>query len=273
MKYGQGVGVNAIELGPLVLAADRFAAVLGIFTFMLVAGFVANRVEGKFNLWTWVALIGGIIAARVVHVALHWQNFAAEPLRAFAIWDASFFWPAGIAAAFVSIFIVLKTLEARLWAVLPIGLGVVVWNVSGLLMAGAPIVALPESTYQTLAQTPYTLDANNGRPKVINLWATWCPPCRREMPMMADIAANTDGVDFIFANQGEGYEQVEQYLAREGIELETVLLDSTHELSRHYRMRGLPVTLFIDADGTLNRAHMGEISRETLETRIGQLQD
>jgi thiol-disulfide isomerase/thioredoxin len=108
-------------------------------------------------------------------------------------------------------------------------------------------------------------------PRVVNLWATWCPPCRREMPMMAELAADTEGVAFVFANQGEGKQAVRRYLASAGLSLETILIDPFSALSRFYGAPGLPATLFIDAEGILRHAHLGEISREVLQSNIDRL--
>lgn len=263
--------MNAVSLGPLVLAADRFAVVLGLFAFMIATGVLARRVDGRFQRWSLWALIGGIVAARAGHVLVNWRNFAAEPLRMLALWDGSFYWPTGLAAVLASILLVLPTARLRLWALLPLALALVVWNTSWQLTGGTAAIALPGSSFETLAGGTHALSPAAGVPKVINLWASWCPPCRREMPMMAEIAAGSAGIDFIFANQGESREVVARYLADADITLATVLLDRFGELARHYGAPGLPATLFIDADGILKNAHLGEISRETFEARLAEL--
>jgi thiol-disulfide isomerase/thioredoxin len=262
--------MNAITLGPLVLAADRFAVVLGMFVFIFVTGLLARRIDESFHAWTWWVLIGGAVAARLGHVLLHWRNFVEEPLRILAFWDESFYWPAGVAVALLSIVLALRTARLRLWALLPLVLTLVVWNTASQLSSGTSAIALPASTFESLAGERQTLAAG-GTPKVINLWASWCPPCRREMPMMAKVADSSERIQFIFANQGESREIIERYLFEEGIALGTVLLDRFGELGRHYGAPGLPATLFIDEHGVLKHAHLGEISRETLRSRIGEL--
>ncbi len=263
--------MNAISIGPLVLAADRFAVILGIFTFILIAGIIARRVDERINVWSWWVLLGGIVAARVGHVALHWQSFAAEPLRVFALWEGGFFWPTALAAIALSIFLVLGGARLRLWALLPLALGLVVWNTTWQLTGKTEAIALPASAFRTLSEETYSLSTTSGKPMVINLWATWCPPCRREMPMMAEVAASTEEAEFVFANQGESLAPIKRYLTENGISLDLVLLDSLGELGRHYGAPGLPATLFVGADGVLKHAHLGEISRETLQTRISEL--
>ena len=262
--------MNAVTLGPLVLAADHYAAILGIFAFILVTGILTRRIDGRFHAWSSWVLIGGGAAARAAHVLIHWRNFAEEPLRILAFWDGGFYWPAGLAVALLSILLALRTSRLRLWALLPLALALVVWNTAWQLSSGTSAIALPASTFETLAGEEQVL-ASGETPKVINLWASWCPPCRREMPMMAKTAASSEDIQFIFANQGESREIIQRYFTEEGIALDTVLLDRFGDLGRHYGAPGLPATLFIDEHGVLKHAHLGEISRETLQSRIGEL--
>lgn len=260
--------MNAVSLGPLVMAADRFAVVLGIFAFILVTGILTRRIDGRFHAWSWWVLLGGVGAARLGHVLLHWRSFAAEPPRIFALWQGGFYWPTGLAAILLSVFLVLRTARLRLWALLPLALALVVWNTAWQLTGGTQAIALPVAAFETLAGNEHVLAAESRNPKVVNLWASWCPPCRREMPMMAEVAATTRETEFIFANQGESRQLVERYLAEAGLSLDTVLLDRFGDLARHYGAPGLPATLFIGPDGTLRHAHLGEISREVLQSNI-----
>lgn len=265
--------MNAVSLGPLVLAADRFAVVLGMLVFVLVAGMLARRVDARFAGWSWWVLLGGIAAARLGHVLVNWSSFMQEPWRVVALWQGGFHWPSAAVAVAASVVLVLRSGRLRLWALLPLALAVVVWNTTLQLTTSSQNVALPAMTFAMLDGGTYPLDAPSGTPRVVNLWATWCPPCRREMPMMADVAATTDGLDFVFANQGEDAQRIDAYLADVGLSLELVLLDQFRDLARHYGAPGLPTTLFIAADGTLQHAHLGEISREVLQARIAALLD
>lgn len=88
---------------------------------------------------------------------------------------------------------------------------------------------------------------------------------------MAEVAARRSEVAFLFINQGEGPETIRSYLASGKIKLDHVLLDRFMQVPRHYTAVGLPITLFLRADGTLAAMHMGEISREILDDNIEKL--
>jgi len=115
------------------------------------------------------------------------------------------------------------------------------------------------------------LAAADGRPTVINLWATWCPPCRREMPALAQAQDVHPDVRFLFVNQGEGQAQVAGWLEEAGLEIDNVLLDPAMAVPRHYGTVGLPVTLFLGPDGRLAEVHVGEIAPEQIGAGIARL--
>jgi thiol-disulfide isomerase/thioredoxin len=130
---------------------------------------------------------------------------------------------------------------------------------------------MPDVALENIKGGRTPLTAFTGKPVVVNLWASWCPPCRREMPMMAEIAGNRKDVTFLFVNQGEKRTTVEGYLTNEKLTLPNVMLDSRMDVPRHYTTPGLPVTLFIGAEGKLRSVHVGEISREALAAAIVRL--
>lgn len=106
---------------------------------------------------------------------------------------------------------------------------------------------------------------------VINLWATWCPPCRREMPVLAEAQRLRSDVSFVFANQGEGVNTIQQYLAAANLLLSNVVLDPSKALGREAGSRGLPTTLFYDAQGHLVDAYVGALSTATLSSKLKKI--
>ncbi len=264
--------MNAVALGPLVFAPDRFAAILAIAAFLIASEILARKVDRGFSDWAWKAVLVFIAGARLGHVVLHAQSFASEPLRALAFWQGGFSIEAGILVALAYTgWRFRRHIRQAAWTLLPAACAVFITIFVLGLTAGAPKTPLPQASFLTLNGEAMQPSALAGRPLVINLWATWCPPCRREMPMMAEVAAQTDHATFVFVNQGEGREAIETYLTAENIALDTVLLDSLGQFGMTYAVPGLPATLFIGADGLLSSVHMGEISKEALVDGIARL--
>jgi thiol-disulfide isomerase/thioredoxin len=125
---------------------------------------------------------------------------------------------------------------------------------------------------QHIDGAPAALSAFHGKPTVINLWASWCPPCRREMPAFAKAQASNPDVNFVFLNQGEAPPDVAQFLAQHAPTLRNVLLDPAGEASRKLSNRGLPATLFLDAQGRLVDLRVGELSTASLAQRLEAIQ-
>lgn len=263
--------MNAVAIGPFVFAAEQFAALAATFVFALAASILARRVDPVLGRWSTSALLAGLVSARIGHVALHWQGFLAEPWRVFAVWQGGFEPLAGlIGVAIVSAFFI-RTPRAGIAAAGALGLGLVTWIgivqlTRATLGQPAPTILLPQMEGPALS-----VSSLSGKPVVLNLWASWCPPCRREMPLLAEVAANREDVAFLFANQGEAPDRIRSYLAAENLKLDRVLLDRAMQMSRHYGTMGLPITLFLRPDGTLARMHMGEISREALGAAIAKV--
>lgn len=260
--------MNAVSIGPFVFAPDRFAAILAIATLLVAAALLARRLDARLNAWASSAVLAAIVAARIGHVVLHGASFAEEPWRMLAIWQGGFSLSAGLLGVAL-----VTALYARSFRFAAGAAGAVL--VAGLV--GLVTLELTKATYGQPAPATRmaTLDGSlrsirdfEGKPLVVNLWATWCPPCRREMPMLAREAAERTDVGFVFVNQGEGAGKIGSYLSADRLTLDHVLLDAGMALSRHYATPGLPVTLFLRRDGTLASLHTGEISREALATGI-----
>jgi thiol-disulfide isomerase/thioredoxin len=158
--------------------------------------------------------------------------------------------------------------NAVLWVVFASGASLAAWNIVYQLTSADLQTPLPTATFEHLDGRRTVLGQTDGKPIVINLWASWCPPCRREMPLLAKVAARRHDVAFLFVNQGEDGAKISTYLASSGLSLSDVLLDPLGEMARHYRTPGLPSTLFVGSDGKLRSVQIGEISPEALDENI-----
>ncbi|MDR6759180.1 thiol-disulfide isomerase/thioredoxin [Mycoplana sp. BE70] len=265
--------MNAVAIGPLAFSADRLSVITGLIVFMAVGSLLAARVDNRLGTWTTSAALSGIVGARVMHVLTHAESFLQDPWQVLAIWQGGFSSAGGfIGVLLVTVMLWRKAPPAAPWTIMPLAAGLFAWVAATTLTDGSAAPRAPETSHAVLAQgETISIADRKGRPAVLNLWASWCPPCRREMPMMAEMAGSNPQVDFLFANQGEGREAIATYLRQAGVDLETILLDPFADLSRHYGALGLPATLFINPDGTLSASHLGEISREALAERLAAL--
>lgn len=266
--------MNAVSIGPLVFSVERLAAVLGLIAFMTaIELFGRRRPDGRaLTNWATLGLLVGLVAARAGFVIGHWDSYAEAPLDVFAFWQGGFSWVAGL-IGFAAALVAVSRRNAPLLKPMAYSAaaGLVVWIGIGLFGREAPIGRLPETALIDLAGRPVAPAARGGKPLVLNLWATWCPPCRREMPMMMEVAGGIDAVDMLFVNQGESAETIQRYLAETGLEGGRILRDPDGALMRAFEARGLPATYFIDAEGRAQAAHFGEISRAQLHQNIRDL--
>lgn len=264
--------MNAVSIGPFAFDVERLAAILGIGVFLALASLLSSRADSRLGPWSTMTLVLGLIGARAGHVLPHLESFLAEPWRILAFWQGGFSASGALAGILIST-VVLHRKSPRLlpWAGINLAVGAVAWLSTLAVLGSSGEIAAPDTRLVTLDGRSIALSERAGRPLVINLWASWCPPCRREMPMMAEMARSHPQIDFVFANQGEATDRVADYLADAGIVIETAIVDQTSLLSRHYAAPGLPATLFIHPDGTLAASHLGEISRESLSEQISRI--
>lgn len=165
-----------------------------------------------------------------------------------------------------------RGLSPRKRTVLALAIWVLAWQglLSGLRLLDYP--ALSEMNVTMLSGESTTLAAlADGKPMVVNLWASWCPPCRREMPVLAAAQQRESSVRFVFSNQGENGAAVRRYLSASQLDLANVTLDRHAELGRVAGSGVLPVTLFYDASGQLAATHLGELSVASLARNLNRL--
>ncbi len=267
-KGRKGLPMQAITIGPLVFAGDQLAIMAGIGLFLAATGVLGRRLAPRLDRWGNGALIMGLIAARLGHVGLHAPSVAAAPGMIVAISAAGFSLWWGIAGAVIAGGIYIRKWRSGLWAAFALGSSLSAWASLHAATARMPAIPLPTAVFQRLEGPPMALAETAGKPVIINLWASWCPPCRREMPAVALAAAHHPDIPFLFVNQGESRTAINAFLAGRALGPAQILLDPLGDLARHYGIPGLPVTLFIGPDGRLRSAHMGEISTEEIDDTL-----
>jgi thiol-disulfide isomerase/thioredoxin len=114
----------------------------------------------------------------------------------------------------------------------------------------APVPA-PDTAYEGPDGAETTLAASNGRVRVVNFWATWCAPCREEMPALDALERGLGGADFevlLIATGRNSPEAIATFLEEENIGLETGV-DARGRLAASMNVPGLPVTVILDRQG------------------------
>ncbi|GAB4419804.1 MAG: TlpA disulfide reductase family protein [Anaerolineales bacterium] len=130
----------------------------------------------------------------------------------------------------------------------------------------------PDFTLQTYEGETVTLSELRGQAVLVNLWATWCPPCRAEMPAMQKLYAEYKDQGFVVlavnATNQDDPSKIPDFITEYGLTF-PILLDTTGEVSRLYQLRSLPSSYFIGRDGIIKEVVIGGPMAETLlRTRI-----
>lgn len=136
------------------------------------------------------------------------------------------------------------------------------------------LVGQPAPDFQLtgLDGQPHHLQDYLGKPILLNFWATWCGPCRREMPLLQKTAAEfqPNALLLIGVDQGENAATVSAYVKELGITF-PILLDEQLEATEKYRVIGLPTSFFIDTHGIIRSKNVGVLSDETLQDHLDRL--
>ncbi|MGH6661973.1 MAG: TlpA family protein disulfide reductase [Rhodospirillales bacterium] len=124
-------------------------------------------------------------------------------------------------------------------------------GVEGFAIHDAPM-PVPELAFQRGDGSPVTLKEFRGRVVLLNIWATWCVPCRREMPTLDRLQAKLGGAGFevvALSIDRAGVEVVKKFYEEIGIKNLALYIDTTGKATRALKVVGLPTTLLIDAAG------------------------
>ena len=216
-------------------------------------------------------LLVGLVTGRALFVLEWLPLYLADPWSLIRIGDGGYsLWAAVAAGLGYGAWRARRRPELRgplLWGS---AAGLATWA----MLAGALVVMqrsavkLPQTELTRIEGGSVRLSELSGQPVVVNLWATWCPPCRREMPVLAAGQADNPAVTFVFVNQGESADEVTAYLQQERLQMRNVMLDVFSGVSQATGARALPTTLFFDRDGRLVDTHMGELTGAGLAQKL-----
>jgi cytochrome oxidase Cu insertion factor (SCO1/SenC/PrrC family) len=127
---------------------------------------------------------------------------------------------------------------------------------------------------------PFTLNGTDGRqvtvaslagkPLVINFWASYCPPCRAEMPLLQRLVGQRSDMQLVLIDEGDSNQAARSFLGSVGLN-QAALLDSDLSVGRAYGAIALPTTVFVRADGTIAARHIGQLDEGVLAAQLATL--
>ncbi len=119
-------------------------------------------------------------------------------------------------------------------------------------------IPAPDFQYQDADGQSFSLSDLRGNPVLINFWATWCSPCRIEMPYLQQIYDRFSGKGLVLLaiNNGESSSRVGEFMQSQGFSF-PVLLDIRGSIAQSYNIVGLPTTFYIDKDGIIQDMKVG----------------
>lgn len=255
-----------LTIGSFALAINHLLLILALALATLVGWRVAKRGGENPESVLFGLFLLGLLVARLSFVIHYWRYFQNDLLQILDVRDGGFLlWP-GLGAVVVGALIIgwrRSGLRRPLgWGLIS---GLAFWLLatfsSNLYEQGThmPDMVLRDANGQSVQLSSY-----QGGPLVINLWATWCPPCRREMPVLQKAQTQNQDVTFLFVNQGESMQSVSTFLETQGLNLNNVLFDSGGQLGQKVGSMALPTTLFYSPQGRLLSSHLGELSEASL---------
>lgn len=138
-------------------------------------------------------------------------------------------------------------------------------------VAGHPA---PDFTLKTPDGRKISLSDFKGQPVIINFWATWCGPCRVEMPHLqaAYEAHQADGLVVLGVNltERDSPQHVPDFLAEFGLTF-PVVLDEDGSVAETYRVFGQPASIFVDKDGIIHQVFQGPVNEQFINERVAEL--
>lgn len=288
---------DGFSLGPLLFPTRPLAIIVSL----VLAVWVSRRIAGRMGLDTRWSLrvaegcaLSGVIGARAGFVLINWSAFQSAPWTALYLWQPGYSLFSGllIGAAYALLRLRQRPIDSRRSYLGALGGGYAVGAVLAVAVLGTMNMftgphtirtgeRVPDFTLLDLKGDPVRFSDLAGRAVVLNFWATWCPPCRREMPLLdafqndyADRGIRVVGVDV-----GEDPELVRRFVESIGItysiwvDMPSASMGFDRSQSIHGRFGGvgLPTTIFIDPGGIVRDRHLGELNRAILQEQAEDL--
>ena len=129
----------------------------------------------------------------------------------------------------------------------------------------------PDFGYTMIDGRKGTLSALRGSPVIVNFWASWCLPCRDELPAFQQALSTHTGETLQAVNRNETAEVVARFAIETGSQL-TLVTNFAGDIGDAYGVTNLPLTVFINSDGSIAARHIGALNLAVINEQIEALQ-
>lgn len=132
--------------------------------------------------------------------------------------------------------------------------------------------AAGDFTLTALDGSKVTLSELKGKKVFLNFWATWCPPCRAEMPDIQKLYKESEnsGLVILAVNIGEDEATVKSFMDKNGFSFK-VLLDQQGDVAKTYQVSAIPASYFINTDGSVSNKHIGSMNLSQMKEYVKAL--
>ena len=137
----------------------------------------------------------------------------------------------------------------------------------GIIMSADVSKQAPEFSLRTLDAKEVKLSDHKGKKVIINFWATWCPPCKAEMPAMQQLYERVNGQFDLLAINIDPKNDVAGFVKENKITF-PVLLDESGKVNESYNILSIPTTFLVDEKGIIVKKHIGAMTLDQMEEFI-----
>lgn len=262
-----------MNIGPLSLPPDVVIFAVSFAVGLAALRFFPLEVRREAESIGYRCVLFGLLVARISFVAHYLPSHQAHLWRMLDIRDLGFdLVPGVVSALLLTAWYVYRRATLRWSLVTFTAAGLVTWSLATLASGALTVPStVPDVTLLDTNGVPNRLSRQDGKPLVVNLWASWCGPCQDEMPVLEVEQRQHPQIDLVFVNQAESTRQVEAFLLDKNLHVKNVYLDGSLAIAKATQSTAYPTTLFYDSKGRLLERHLGRFSAATFEATLNRL--